>query len=89
MFNPHDVAVTENHAVFFSPQLAFDNASYVLGFKGPGQCIEFQDQPMNIFLQPRSGGPAQVTSPACCRISYAIARQACPADSMDYLIWLF
>ena len=60
MFNPHDVAVTSGHAVFFSPQLAFDNTSYILGFKGPGQCVEFEDKPMQIYLQPRSGGPAQV-----------------------------
>ena len=60
MFNPHDVAVTADHAIFFSPQLAMDSASYLLGFKCPGQCIEFEDKPMSIYLQPRAGGPAQV-----------------------------
>ena len=48
--------------------LSFDMPPYLLGFKGPAQCIEFEQKPMKVHLVPRSGAaPPQVSpGPAPC-----------------------
>ena len=47
----------------------FDMPPYLLGVKGPAQCVEIQpDSPMRIYLVPRDGSEPQVpTSPTACR----------------------
>ena len=35
-------------------------APYLLGFKGPAQCIEFEQKPMKVHVVPRSGAKPQV-----------------------------
>ena len=39
-------------------------APYLLGFKGPAQCIEFEQKPMKVHMVPRSGASPQVCSAA-------------------------
>ncbi len=41
--------------------LSFDMAPYLFGFKGPAQCIEFEQKPMKVHMVPRSGGAPQVS----------------------------
>ena len=36
---------------------------YLLGFKGPAQCIEFEQKPMKVHVVPRSGAAPQVPPP--------------------------
>ena len=36
-------------------------APYLFGFKGPAQCIEFEQKPMKVHMVPRSGGAPQVS----------------------------
>ena len=38
-------------------------APYLLGFKGPAQCIEFEQKPMKVHVVPRSGAAPQVILP--------------------------
>ena len=40
--------------------LSFAMGPYLLGFKGPAQCIEFEQKPMKVHVVPRSGGKPQV-----------------------------
>lgn len=40
--------------------LSFDMGPYLFGFKGPAQCIEFEQKPMKVHMVPRSGGAPQV-----------------------------
>jgi len=35
-------------------------APYLLGFKGPAQCIEFEQKPMKVHVVPRFGAKPQV-----------------------------
>ena len=42
--------------------LSFDMPPYLLGFKGPAQCIEFEQKPMKVHVVPRSGAAPQVPS---------------------------
>lgn len=37
---------------------------YLLGFKGPAQCIEFEQKPMKVHVVPRSGAAPPQVSPA-------------------------
>ena len=40
--------------------MSFEMTPYLLGAKGPAQCIHFTSQPMKVHLVPRAGGPPQV-----------------------------
>ena len=41
--------------------MTFDMPPYLLGAKGPAQCVEIQaGKPMRIYLVPRNGAPPQV-----------------------------
>ena len=39
---------------------------YLLGLKGPAQCVNFDDGPMKIHLIPRKGGKPIVSFRLCC-----------------------
>ncbi|DBA67834.1 TPA: hypothetical protein ACH3X2_014183 [Trebouxia sp. C0005] len=55
-FNPHDFAVSKNYYVFFQNAMSFKMGQYLLGLKGPAQCVNFEDGPMKVHLVPRNGG---------------------------------
>jgi hypothetical protein len=44
--------------------MSFDMGPYLLGRKGPAQCIHFTRQPMKVHLVPRAGGAPQVRAEA-------------------------
>ncbi|KAL0046710.1 hypothetical protein WJX82_008018 [Trebouxia sp. C0006] len=54
-FNPHDFAVSKNYYVFFQNAMSFKMGQYLLGLKGPAQCVNFEDGPMKVHLVPRNG----------------------------------
>jgi len=60
---PHDFAVTESYYVFVVNQLEIDLAPYMLGFKGPAQCLSCTGDGVVVHLVPRPGGRAQGTDP--------------------------
>lgn len=56
--------------------MSFAMAPYLLGFKGPAQCIEFEPKPMKVHVVPRSGAEPQVMLPrrqALCAALSAVA----------------
>ena len=57
--------------------LAFDMPPYLLGHKGPAQCIHFTEAPMKVHLVPRAGGTPQVSTP--------VTLDAFPAYPIDIL----
>ncbi len=63
----HDFALTPNYGIFFQNPVQFNPLWYLLGIKGPGECLSFNpNQPTNIWLLPRAGGaPLKFTMPAC------------------------
>lgn len=52
----HDFAITPHYCIFFQAPLLFNPIPFVLGLRGPGQCISFQEkQPTQIIVIPRDG----------------------------------
>ena len=51
-------------------------APYLLGFKGPAQCIEFEPKPMKVHVVPRSGAEPQVTLLRCNALCAALCALA-------------
>ena len=51
-------------------------APYLLGFKGPAQCIEFEPKPMKVHVVPRSGAEPQVTLLRCKALCAALCALA-------------
>ncbi|KAK9800351.1 hypothetical protein WJX73_008195 [Symbiochloris irregularis] len=85
MFNPHDFAFTPRHHVFFQNAMSMDMASYILGLKGPAQCVEvLAEQPMNVHIVPRDGSPAQVLSTES---SFLIHHANAFEDGEDIVVW--
>jgi all-trans-8'-apo-beta-carotenal 15,15'-oxygenase len=54
----HDFAITPNYCIFFQAPLLINPLPYVLGLRGPAECLNFLDnRPTNVWLFPRN--PAQ------------------------------
>lgn len=52
----HDFAVTPNYCIFFQNPVQFNPLPFLLGLRGPGECIQFQPhQPTRIWIVPRDG----------------------------------
>jgi all-trans-8'-apo-beta-carotenal 15,15'-oxygenase len=60
----HDFAITPNYCIFFQNPVHFNPMPFVLGLRGPGECIQFQgDRPTQIIVIPRHGSaPVQILS---------------------------
>jgi all-trans-8'-apo-beta-carotenal 15,15'-oxygenase len=58
----HDFAITENYSIFLQNAMEFNPLPYLLGFKGAGQCLNFQsNRPAKVWIVPRDGSkPMQV-----------------------------
>ncbi|MEO1146073.1 MAG: carotenoid oxygenase family protein [Cyanobacteria bacterium J06638_22] len=57
----HDFAITPSACIFFQAPMQFNPIPFALGFKGPGECIDFQlEKPTQIIVIPRDGGPAEI-----------------------------
>ena len=56
--------------------MSFAMAPYLLGFKGPAQCIEFEPKPMKVHVVPRSGAEPQVTLLRCKALCAALCALA-------------
>ena len=48
-------------------------APYLLGFKCPAQCIEFEQKPMKVHVVPRSGASPQVCPAALAHPKFLVA----------------
>ncbi|KAL3155783.1 hypothetical protein ABBQ32_012798 [Trebouxia sp. C0010 RCD-2024] len=59
-FNPHDFAISRNYYVFFQNALSFKMSQYLLGLRGPAQCVNFDEGPMKVHVVPRHGGKPMV-----------------------------
>ncbi|KAL3146000.1 hypothetical protein ABBQ38_015360 [Trebouxia sp. C0009 RCD-2024] len=59
-FNPHDFAISKNFYVFFQNDMSFKMGQYLLGLRGPAQCVNFDEGPMKVHLVPRHGGKPMV-----------------------------
>lgn len=56
----HDFIVTKNYYIFNQAPTSLDPLPFLLGFKGPAECITFKDgAPSIIYLVPRDGSPVQ------------------------------
>ena len=60
-----DKAILTRYHLCVQHAMSFAMAPYLLGFKGPAQCIEFEPKPMKVHVVPRSGAQPQVTLPCC------------------------
>lgn len=50
----HDFAITPNYCIFFQNAVSFNPIPFVLGFKGAGECVQFQpQQPTKVVVIPR------------------------------------
>ncbi|MBD1995620.1 carotenoid oxygenase family protein [Leptolyngbya sp. FACHB-541] len=60
----HDFAITPNYCIFFQNPVHFNPVPFVVGLRGPGECIQFQgDRPTQIIVIPRHGSaPVQTLS---------------------------
>ena len=58
----HDFAITENFYIFFQNSVTFNPLPFILGQRGPGECIDFDRQnPTKVWLIPRrSDRPAEI-----------------------------
>ena len=51
----HDFAITPNYAIFCQNPVSFNPLPFALGFRGAGECVEFQpNKPTKIILIPRN-----------------------------------
>ncbi len=51
----HDFAITPNYCIFWQNPVTLNPIPYVLGFRGAGECINFQsDRPTQVILIPRT-----------------------------------
>lgn len=56
----HDFVVTDNYFIFSQAPMAFDLFPFLLGVKGPAQCIRYEpNRPAMIHIVPRNGSPAK------------------------------
>ncbi len=60
---PHDFAVTDNYYVFLLNKFALDLPPYVLGLKGPAECLLTTGEGTAVHLSPRPGGRAAGREP--------------------------
>lgn len=50
----HDFAITPNYCLFFQNPVSFNPLPFVLGFRGVGECVNYQpDKPTRIVVIPR------------------------------------
>ena len=55
----HDFAITPNYCIFFQNPLFFNPLPYLLGLRGPAECIKFLDKrPTKILIIPRDESQA-------------------------------
>jgi all-trans-8'-apo-beta-carotenal 15,15'-oxygenase len=54
----HDFALTPNYCIFFQNPVAFNPVPFLLGFKGAGECIQFQpEKPTKMIPRDGKGQP--------------------------------
>ncbi|KAK9823367.1 hypothetical protein WJX72_002263 [[Myrmecia] bisecta] len=83
-FNPHDFAFSATTHVFFQNSCSFAMVPYLLGIKGPAQCVELTDAPMKIFLVPRDASkPKVVEADPCFLIHHANGYD----DGDEVVVW--
>jgi len=59
----HDFAITPNYAIFCQNPVSFNPFPFLLGFRGAGECVEFQPhKPTRIILIPRNPEDKKVTT---------------------------
>ncbi len=52
----HDFAITPNYCIFFQNPVSLNPIPFVLGLRGPGECLKFNPhQPTRIWIIPRDG----------------------------------
>jgi all-trans-8'-apo-beta-carotenal 15,15'-oxygenase len=64
----HDFAVTPNYTIFFQNPMQLNPLPFLLGLRGPGECLEFQAQkPTKVWVIPRhgKGQPICLETSAC------------------------
>lgn len=65
----HDMAITPSHTIFCQNPVKFNPLPFLFGFRGAGQCIEFDPSaPTKIYLLPRAGGEPEVYETEPCFI---------------------
>jgi all-trans-8'-apo-beta-carotenal 15,15'-oxygenase len=70
----HDFALTPNYCIFFQNPVQFNPLPFVLGLRGPGECIRFQPkQPTRVWVIPRHGrGKAQCLETDSCFVFHHV-----------------
>jgi all-trans-8'-apo-beta-carotenal 15,15'-oxygenase len=64
----HDFAVTPHYCILFQNPVQFNPVPFLLGWRGPGECLQFQaKQPTKVWVIPRhgQGQPRCLTTEAC------------------------
>lgn len=63
----HDMAITPNYCIFFQNPVSFNPLPFVLGWRGAGQCLEFNPkEKTKVILIPRNGGKVQIVETEPC-----------------------
>ena len=53
----HDFAITPNYCIFFQNPVSLNLIPYIVGLRGPGECLKFHSQqPTRIWIIPRDQG---------------------------------
>ncbi|CEM27487.1 unnamed protein product [Vitrella brassicaformis CCMP3155] len=60
---PHDWALTQSYYVLPDPAMCLHLMPFLMGKKGPAQCMEYLDRPLRFHLVPRPNGPRAGTEP--------------------------
>jgi len=91
-FNPHDFGVSPRHYVFFQGQTTFAMLPYVVGARGPAQCVRVGTGRMVVHVAPRGQSHPQRARPVALEADeggFLIHHAACfeDAGTGEIVVW--
>ena len=91
-FNPHDFGVSPRHYVFFQGQTTFTMLPYVVGARGPAQCVKIGTGRMVVHVAPRGQSHPQHARPVALEADeggFLIHHAACfeDAGTGEIVVW--
>lgn len=91
-FNPHDFGVSPHHYVFYQGHTTFKMLPYILGLKGPAQCVKIGSGKIVVHVAPRGQSHPQHSKPVSFEADeggFLIHHAACFEDSQtgEIVVW--
>jgi all-trans-8'-apo-beta-carotenal 15,15'-oxygenase len=68
----HSFGITAKYCVIFAPDLSIGYVPYILGLKGPAECITHNSGGTTIHVVPRGAGKAHVVKTQRCMVTHVI-----------------